>query len=267
MKSQTRQRGYTHWNLTIALPALVAAHMQSDSISTLEFDQEYQRSVAQTNDVADNKIKRGFDVLFAIFSILISSPVLIVAALAVMLESAGGAVFVQRRVGRNGEIFNIYKLRTMYAGSSNHSDGFKTAKEDRRLTRVGTILRRTNVDELPQLFNVLLGDMSLIGPRPLSVDETSYIGAQLNVNEYYPGFRPSVRPGLVGLEQVNRTRDLTYFERFHYNHEYEQNWSLSLDWHIFCRALLVCKHVCIAALLGAGAIGGVSTMLIELVTK
>lgn len=130
------------------------------------------------------------------------------------------------------------------------SEAFKTAKDDARLTRSGLLVRLTNIDELPQLINVLKGDMSLIGPRPLSVDETDYIKLDLQVSPSYSGFIPRSRPGLVGLEQVNRTRDLTYYERFEYNHSYESNWSLLMDVQIFCKSLLMCKHVSIAG--GAG---------------
>ncbi len=193
---------------------------------------------------SSSRIKRLFDLIFAVMGLVMSAPILILAVALIPIQSRGGAIFIQRRVGKDGKIFDIYKLRTMYSGSDLNS--FTTAKEDRRLTPLGVILRATNIDELPQLINILKGDMSLIGPRPLSVQETNYIGRHLNLSSSYPGFYPSVRPGLVGLEQINRTKELTYLERFKYNADYERNWNLSVDLLVFTRALLICRHVCIA---------------------
>jgi lipopolysaccharide/colanic/teichoic acid biosynthesis glycosyltransferase len=198
--------------------------------------------------VADNQAKRFIDICFAIIGLTLSAPVLLFFLIVVALESPGSPIYVQKRVGRNGQIFNIYKLRTMFAGTD--GNGFKTAKEDRRLTISGKLLRKTNIDELPQLINILNGDMSLIGPRPLSVDETDHIIKTLNIWTTYPGFYPTARPGLVGLEQVNRTKEMSYFERFGYNHQYETTWTPALDYRIFVKALLICRHVCYALLAG-----------------
>lgn len=220
-----------------------------------------REKVSAESITLDNHAKRLFDITFAIVSIVLSSPVLLLALLVVALESPGNPIFVQKRVGKNGRIFDIYKLRTMYQGMVSDNDGFRTAKGDSRLTKSGFILRATNIDELPQLFNILKGDMSLIGPRPLSVDETEYIASHLNIGEHYPGFRPAVRPGLVGLEQVNRTRDLTYLERFQYNHVYETQWTPDLDCRIFLKALIICRHVCFAAI--AGSIVVISLLILS----
>jgi len=198
-------------------------------------------------------LKRCFDLLFACVALVITAPALLVALIAIPIQSRGWPLFVQRRVGKNGRFFNILKLRTMYVGSDSYD--FKTASGDSRLTAVGKILRKTNIDELPQLINVLIGDMSLIGPRPLSADETNYIADALNLDSDHPGFIPKMRPGLVGLEQVNRVRDLTYRDRFAYNEEYESCWTLSNDARIFLRGLLVCKDVCMISLLGALLVG------------
>ncbi|HEY9713101.1 MAG TPA: sugar transferase, partial [Chroococcales cyanobacterium] len=112
--------------------------------------------------------KRAFDVTFALVALACSAPILIVCFIAISAQSRGWPIFVQRRVGRCGKVFNIFKLRTMYSGSDSHA--FKTASDDHRLTPVGKLLRNANIDELPQLINIILGDMSVIGPRPLSVD-------------------------------------------------------------------------------------------------
>ena len=197
----------------------------------------------------DRLLKRSFDILFALAGLICSSPVLLLALLLIPLQSKGSPIFVQQRVGKNGKAFKIIKLRTMYADSARYA--FKTAKDDSRLTPLGKFLRDTNIDELPQLMNILLGDMSLIGPRPLSVDETNYISKHLNLGIAYPGFLPGTQPGLVGLEQINRHQELTYLNRFEYNYLYETGWSLAMDLEIFLKALTVCKQVCFSAIAGA----------------
>ncbi len=237
--------------------------MPSETIARVaeNFEVQERRVSARSLDAAESISKRFFDICFAIVGLTLSAPVLLFFLAVVALESPGSPIYIQRRVGRNGQIFNMYKLRTMFSGSD--SDGFKTAKEDRRLTVSGKLLRATNIDELPQLINVLNGDMSLIGPRPLSKDETAYIQKHLNISESYPGFSPTTRPGLVGLEQVNRNKEMTYFERFNYNSTYENNWSPMLDAHIFVKALIVCRHVCLALLTGGASIVAISLLLFQ----
>lgn len=193
--------------------------------------------------------KRAFDLGLASLALLCSIPMLVPAMIAIMLDSWGAPIFTQLRVGQNGKTFRIFKLRTMYAGSD--SLDYKTRDKDARLTRVGTWLRRLNLDELPQLFNVLAGDMSIIGPRPLSTAETAFLTGQGGFTHDYPGLIPTMRPGLVGLEQVNRNRNLTYADRFQYNQEYQHNWSLATDWNILFKAIVICSPVCIAVISGA----------------
>ncbi len=225
--------------------------LESFTPRTETFEQQGSlRSISTLDNgrAAESTAKRIFDIVFALFGLIVTGPMLLAACLAIVLESSGSPIFVQKRVGRKGKVFNIYKLRTMRCNS--RTTGFKTVKDDQRLTSVGSFLRITNIDELPQLINMLMGDMSLIGPRPLSVDETEYIKGTLRVSPSYAGFSPHSRPGLVGLEQINRNRELTYFERFEYNHEYEASWSALLDVQIFARSLFMCKHVSIAGGVG-----------------
>lgn len=193
--------------------------------------------------------KRAFDILLAAVSLLCLLPVLLVATLAIVLDSAGSPIFTQLRVGQNGKIFKILKLRTMYMGADRFD--YKTRSNDPRLTSVGVWLRRLNIDELPQLFNVLAGDMSIIGPRPLSEAETKVIIHDAGFSPEIPGLIPTMKPGLVGLEQINRTRNLTYAERFRFNCQYESNWSITTDAHILVTAVSQCSPVCIAVMLGA----------------
>jgi len=223
--------------------------MPSETVARVaeKFEAQERRPVEYAR-VAENTTKRLIDICVAVVGLTLSAPVLLFFLALVALESPGSPIYIQKRIGRNGQIFDIYKLRTMFSGAD--TDGFKTAKDDRRLTVTGKLLRATNIDELPQLVNVLNGDMSLIGPRPLSVDETEYIIKHFNIWSSYPGFFPSARPGLVGLEQVNRNKEMTYLERFSYNNEYETNWSLYLDGQIFIKALIICRHVCYALIAG-----------------
>ncbi len=237
--------------------------MPSETIARVaeNFEVQERRESVQSGRVAESVSKRVFDICFAIVGLTLSAPVLLFFLAVVALESPGSPLYIQRRVGRNGQIFSMYKLRTMFSGTD--ADGFKTAKEDRRLTVSGRLLRATNIDELPQLLNVLNGDMSLIGPRPLSVEETDYIMRHLNISDAYPGFCPTARPGLVGLEQVNRNKEMTYFERFSYNNTYETSWSALLDAQIFVKALIVCRHVCLALLGGGLSMLGVGLLMLQ----
>jgi O-antigen biosynthesis protein WbqP len=217
-----------------------------DTVGVRTFAPRYQVRTSYSQPIL---AKRAFDILFSMAALILAAPILLAAVILIPVLSPGSPLFLQRRVGQHGKFFSILKLRTMSLGSD--SLDFKTASDDERLTPLGRVLRATNIDELPQLINVLKGDMSLIGPRPLSVDETEYIARTLEIDLDYPGFIPQVLPGLVGLEQINRTRDLTYIERFEFNSEYQNCWSVGLDLHIFLKALMVCKDVCLACIVGA----------------
>lgn len=175
--------------------------------------------------------KRTADVLLAAVALVAASPLLLAAALAVRLGGPGGVLYRQRRVGRNGVPFTIYKFRTMCPGAEaaeaqlrarNMTDGllFKVP-DDPRITRVGNLLRRTSVDELPQLLNVLRGEMSLVGPRPLAVEPHRFQGPAVH--------RHLVPPGMTGLWQVSGGNRLSYEEMIRLDLAYVYNWSLWLD--------------------------------------
>jgi len=208
-------------------------------------------ALARDNDsqTCELFLKRTFDVVLSSIALVCVVPLLAAAMIAIVIETPGLPLFVQLRVGQNGRLFRIYKLRTMFDGSD--SLDFKTRSTDPRLTRVGNWLRRLNLDELPQLLNVLAGDMSIIGPRPLSQKETKFLTGQGLFSNDYPGFIPFFKPGLVGLEQVNRTQNLTYVERFKYNDAYETNWSIINDVEIMIKAMILCRPVCAAVAFGA----------------
>lgn len=191
--------------------------------------------------------KRVCDVVGASVLLVLSAPILLVAMLAIKLDSRGPVLFRSTRCGRGGRPFNFYKLRSMYNGSHtrrhtlmhlNEMDGpvFKLAR-DPRITRAGRILRRTSVDELPQLWNVIRGDMSLVGPRPPIPEEV----AQYSPRELQ---RLSVRPGLTCLWQVSGRSTLGFDEWIRLDIDYIQSRSLGLDFKILLRtipAVLSCR--------------------------
>jgi lipopolysaccharide/colanic/teichoic acid biosynthesis glycosyltransferase len=196
--------------------------------------------------------KRAFDLAVATFSLLCVAPVVAVAMFLIVLESSGSPIFTQLRIGQRGRVFRILKLRTMFKGSDKLN--YKTVAADERLTKVGSVLRSLNIDELPQLINIINGDMSVVGPRPLSLDETQFLTEQAGISKDTSGLIPVFRPGLVGLEQVNRDRTLTYAERFRYNDTYESNWSLALDSKILLKAMYLCRPICAVVAFGALAL-------------
>jgi lipopolysaccharide/colanic/teichoic acid biosynthesis glycosyltransferase len=190
--------------------------------------------------------KRSIDVSAALLALVVLSPVLLVVALIIRLTSKGPALFRQSRLGLHGQPFQIYKFRTMVADAEqrlkdlehlNESDGgvlFKM-RRDPRITWIGAILRRTSLDELPQLWNVLRGDMSLVGPRPLQVRD-SLLLAQINPRAYVQ--RLGVLPGLTGLWQA-RGRSATGFEHMlNMDSEYIRLWSIWLDLRIIAETAL-----------------------------
>lgn len=170
-------------------------------------------------------LKRIIDILGASVLIIILSPILLVISLAIKLDSKGEIVFKQRRLGRYGKQFWIYKFRTMCVGAENMGDGQYCKQGDSRVTRVGKILRKTSLDELMQLLNILKGDMSFIGPRPpltyhpWSIDE--YTPEQMK--------RFDVRPGITGLAQISGRKHLEWPKRIEYDVKYVENISLWLD--------------------------------------
>jgi lipopolysaccharide/colanic/teichoic acid biosynthesis glycosyltransferase len=177
--------------------------------------------------------KRTLDVIVASTALLLLLPLLAVIALAVYLESPGPALFRQRRTGLGGATFEILKLRSMYHHAADPGGGHQTSRHDARVTRVGRFIRASSIDELPQLLNVIRGDMSLVGPRPHALD-TRVLGERLDV--LLPAYvqRHCVRPGLTGLAQVSGYRGaLDSLEklqnRLRLDLEYIETWSFGLD--------------------------------------
>ncbi|HET9159815.1 MAG TPA: sugar transferase [Caulobacteraceae bacterium] len=184
-------------------------------------------------------LKRGLDISGAGLGLLFLSPFLIMIAIMIRLESKGPALFCQRRTGYRGREFKIYKFRSMRVAED--GDEIRQAtKGDDRITALGAFLRKSSIDELPQLLNVLKGDMSLVGPRPHALAHDKYYGAAIAAYEY----RFLVRPGITGLAQVlghrGATPDVeTMARRVEKDCEYIRRWSMVLDIEILWRTLML----------------------------
>jgi len=176
-------------------------------------------------------MRRAFDLAGAAGLLLLSSPLLAFAALAIKLDDGGPVLYRQRRIGKNGVEFELLKLRTMIAGAETQGAGWAVDKGDPRITRAGRILRRLSLDELPQLWNIVRGDMSLIGPRPT---------LKYQVEQYEPWKRRrlDVKPGLTGLAQVEGRARLSWDDRIRLDVWYVENRSAWLDLKILARTPL-----------------------------
>lgn len=186
-------------------------------------------------------LKRTMDIVLSIFGLLAASPLMLGAAIAVKLSSPGPIFYRQERMGRDGRLFNIYKFRSMVVDAEVQSGPVWATAHDPRTTRVGAFLRRTSIDELPQIWNVLKGDMSLVGPRP----ERPHFVHQFSQNIPKYNDRHLVRSGLTGWAQVNglRGEEGTIEERTRYDIYYIENWSLLFDLRIIIKtALEVLSH-------------------------
>ena len=186
------------------------------------------RYVALTNTL-NWVIKRTVDIAGSFLGILVSSPVMLAAAVAVKLTSKGPVIFKQERVGLHNRNFKMYKFRTMEMQKPTAEQKGWTVKDDPRVTKVGRFLRRTSLDELPQLFNILMGEMSLVGPRP---ERPQFVE---KFKEEIPRYmiKHQVRPGLTGWAQINGYRgDTSIRKRIEYDIFYIENWSLSFDFKI-----------------------------------
>lgn len=177
-------------------------------------------------------LKRAFDVLVSGAGLIVFSPVSLLIAIAIKLDDGGPVLFSQERVGLHGRVFQAHKFRSMVVDAERDTGAVQATLDDPRITRVGRVLRATAFDELPQLWNIFTGDMSVVGPRPLRPGEsdTTADGAQLPLNAI-PGYemRHRVRPGLTGLAQVYAPRDLPRTGKFRYDLLYQRRAGLCLD--------------------------------------
>jgi lipopolysaccharide/colanic/teichoic acid biosynthesis glycosyltransferase len=176
-------------------------------------------------------VKRAVDVAFAVLLLLLTSPLLAFGAAAIKLDDRGPVIYRQRRVGLGGRDFEIRKLRTMVVGADQRGAGLAVDRGDTRITRAGAVLRRLSLDELPQLWNVLRGDMSIVGPRPTVREQVDrYSARQLR--------RLEVKPGITGWAQVNGRAALPWSERIELDVWYVDHRSVWLDIRILARTPL-----------------------------
>ena len=176
-------------------------------------------------------VKRTADIVFSAAGLIVLMPILVISAILLEIFMPGPLFFKQQRVGKNGRLFNILKFRSMKVDKALEASHDFT-RDAERMTPFGKLLRRTKIDELPQLWNVLVGDMSLVGPRPTVKEQTD------KYNDYQRQ-RLNMRPGMTGLAQVNGNVSLTWDERFVYDIEYVNNFSVLLDIKILCKTVLV----------------------------
>lgn len=177
-------------------------------------------------------IKRLFDIIGSFLILILLTPILGVISLYISLESKGGVLFTQPRVGRGRRTFRIYKFRTMRPYKIDYQHLKEVDLADPLVTRSGRLLRRFGIDELPQVWNILKGDMSFIGPRPTIIEQVDqYTPFQLR--------RLEVQPGLTGLAQVSGNNSLPWSERIRFDIWYIDHWSLWLDFFIFIRTIKV----------------------------
>ena len=173
--------------------------------------------------------KRFFDIFLSIFGLVISLPITFAVSIIIKLTSNGPIIFKQDRIGKDGKVFKMYKFRSMYINSEHTGSGVYSGKDDPRVTKIGRFIRKTSIDEIPQFLNVLKGDMSFIGPRPVltyhpwTIDK--YTKKQFK--------RFEVRPGITGWAQVNGRKTLDWSERIKYDVFYVENISLKFDIKIF----------------------------------
>lgn len=192
----------------------------------------------------EKAVKRAMDIVGSIIGIVLASPIMIIAAIAIKCDSPGPVIFKQTRVGMNGRYFKILKFRTMYVDAEERKKELMTQnevegglmfkmKDDPRITKVGRFLRKTSIDELPQFFNVLIGDMSLVGTRPPTVDEVEMYSR----NHWR---RISIKPGITGMWQVSGRSKITSFDEIvNLDTKYIDEWSVKMDLKVLFKTVLV----------------------------
>ncbi len=228
----------------INLPALddILSESKFNNINCkMQYGYPMASFAANEKKIGPLAIKRVFDIVLGLIGCIVSLPVIAITAIPLLKESPGPLIFKQARVGKNGRIFNIYKLRSMYVDAEerkkelleqNQMDGFMFKMEDDpRITKVGRFIRKTSIDELPQFFNVVKGDMSLVGTRPPTVDEFEQYESRHKR-------RLSMRPGITGMWQVSGRSEITDFEDVvELDCQYIDEWTLGLDAKILIKTV------------------------------
>ena len=205
-----------------------------ETLIEISYDQQYNYT-----DKCDNKLfniyKRLLDIVASLLGLIIGIPLLIIFGVAIKIEDKGPIFYKQERLGLKGRRFYVYKLRSMRINAESIGGAQWAQKDDPRITKVGKFIRKTRIDEIPQLYNILIGDMSLIGPRPERPELTYQFEQEI------PGFmyRLSIKPGLTGWAQVNGGYDITPEEKLVFDKEYIENKSILLDLKIILMTIKV----------------------------
>jgi exopolysaccharide biosynthesis polyprenyl glycosylphosphotransferase len=200
-------------------------------------------------NAGEHGLKRALDIIVGLTVLVLATPLLVLIAIAIKLDDGGPVLFRQRRVGKHCEAFEVLKFRTMAEDAEQHGQAFiqgkpieaavqelKSLSGERHVTRVGRLLRSKSLDELPQLWNVIRGDMGLVGPRPLREYEIEAL------EDWQVGARQAVRPGITGLWQVSGRSSVSWEERLHLDCAYARHWSLTSDLRILARTVAVVLH-------------------------
>ena len=206
--------------------------MKAKNIDTIVFPEEEKVIVFTVNYLF---VKRLADIFLSLFVLFFSLPFMLVLSALVKIESRGSVFYTQTRVGKNGKLFKLYKLRTMYTDTESEGGGVKTLERDPRITKIGRLIRKSSFDEFPQFINILKGEMSYIGPRPLSLEEHNLlIDSFKKENNPIPrGVFHRVKPGLTGWTLLHKREKISYKNRFRLNAEYEDKISPWFDLKIF----------------------------------
>lgn len=213
--------------------------MQEPGLNYTQIEYEVHQEVRRNELLIDKPIysffKRIFDIGLSLIALIIVIPIVIVTCVAVVLESSGSPIYSQERLGKNGKKFILYKIRSMCKDAEIKSGPKWADKNDCRVTRVGKFIRKTRIDELPQLYNILKGDMSIVGPRPERPVFT------YKFEEEIPGFmnRLRVPPGLTGLAQINGGYDVTPKTKLEWDLKYIEKRGLCLDFIIMLKTALI----------------------------
>lgn len=202
---------------------------RSSRISQVEIANEYRN-----NKAIYEFIKRGFDIIVCIIAAVIAIPVAIITCVLVVLESKGNPIYSQERLGKDEKPFILYKIRSMSTDAEKNGPQWAD-KNDARITKIGKFIRKTRIDELPQLYNILKGDMTIVGPRPersvFTYEFEKTIGGFTN--------RLKVKPGLTGLAQVNGGYEMTPKEKLHWDLKYIEERNFITDFKIIIKTVLV----------------------------
>lgn len=198
-------------------------------------DMESKNKIVTNFDSSYNYVKRGFDIILTLLASPFLLVIIIVFAIIIKIDSKGPAFYSQYRLGKNGIEFKIYKLRSMKTDAEIDSGAVWAEKDDPRITKVGKFIRKVRIDELPQFFNVLIGDMSIIGPRP----ERKVFSDEFC--KYIPNFedRLQVKPGITGLAQINGGYEHSPEDKLKFDIEYINNYSFKQDLMIFLKTFSV----------------------------